>query len=685
MYNFLLLFVLIFPWVCSFIGYAIGFKSEKIRDTFNIIVTGINFVAVSILYRAVSSKPLDISINHIMGTGLHLRLDVFRFIFLWITSLVWFLAIIYSTRYLIKYKNRNRYYLFFMITLASTIGIFISENFLNLFTFFEIMSLTSYALIIHDEDDYAHDAGKTYIVMAVGGGLTLLMGLFLLYNYTQTLDISKIYPLVKDLGAIKYIISGLILTGFGVKAGMIPLHIWLPKAHPAAPAPASAVLSGILLKTGIFGIILTIDIMLKGDFYTSVIIMIIGFMNMLFGGLLATFQRNIKRILAYSSMSQIGYILVGIGLSGILKEHNAIAILGTLFHIINHAIFKVLLFFGAGVIYMALHELSINKIGGFGIKRWPLKIFFFIGFMAIIGMPGFSGFASKTLLHEALAEAHHLYDTKLFTLAEIVFTLSSGLTVAYLLKLFIAVFVESSNNNFDDVQYKPSKATILPLSILSILSIGIGLRPNFVIRILNNALKTFSDVHPVEISIYNSYAIINSMGTIVFGCLLYIFFIRRFLKKGEGKNWYYVNPALDWFSIESNIYEPVVKVIFYLSSILFKFIDTALVGSAEYIGKLFGILGDKEIKYVEKMSVSCQIDNMSKVLVGTNKEKEKENKTQNKLSNYLQNINQNMKKKTKPIINIKKIENVVRKTNGVTYSIFLFISVLVIFLLILVH
>lgn len=186
-----------------------------------------------------------------------------------------------------------------------------------------------------------------------------------MYDYTKTLSITELQVACQSLGNIKYLISTLIIIGFGVKAGMVPLHVWLPKAHPAAPAPASAILSGILLKTGIFGIIITMEIM-GGDFIIALVILVLGFINMFLGGLLAMFQRNIKRILAYSSMSQIGYILIGIGLMGILKEHRAIAVYGTLYHIINHAIFKVLLFMLAGTIYMVLHELSINEIGGFG-------------------------------------------------------------------------------------------------------------------------------------------------------------------------------------------------------------------------------------------------------------------------------------------------------------------------------
>lgn len=335
-----LLLILLLPLIGSFIGFIIGRKNEKYRDVFNIAMTAIVLVITTILYKDVVVQQIEISIPYVMGTGLHLKLDMFRYIFVWLTAVIWFLTTLYSTQYLVNHKNRNRYYLFFMLTLASAIGVFISENFLNLFTFFEIMSFTSYALIINDEDDYSHEAGNTYIIMAVTGGLILLMGLFLLYNYTQTLDIGELKASVSNLGDIKYLIVTLIIIGFGIKAGMVPLHIWLPKAYTAAPTPATVVLSAVLAKTGIFGIIVTIEVIMSGDFVISIIILVIGFLNMFIGGFLAMMQRNIKRILAYSSMSQIGYILIGIGLIGILKEDRTIAIYATLYHVINHGILK---------------------------------------------------------------------------------------------------------------------------------------------------------------------------------------------------------------------------------------------------------------------------------------------------------------------------------------------------------
>lgn len=667
--TFILLFIVMFPMVCSFVGYSIGKKDEFRRDIFNILITGINFLVVAQLYRIIKLQPIDLSINYIMGTGLHLKLDGFRYIFVWITSFIWFLTTIYSVRFLKSRKNRNRYYMFFMLTLGSTLGVFISENFLNLFTFFEIMSFTSYALIIHDEDEYSHEAGYTYIIMAVGGGLLLLMGLFLLYNYTQTLDIGKLYLAVEGIGDIKYVISILIIIGFGIKAGMVPLHIWLPKAYTAAPAPGSAVLSAILSKTGIFGIILTIDIMLKGDIYVSTAIIVLGFINMLTGGFLAMFQRNIKRILAYSSMSQIGYMFLGIGLAGLLKEHGGIAIYGTLIHAVNHAFQKGLLFMGAGVMYTLANDLSINKMIGIGRRRIALMAVFAIGIAGTMGIPGLNGFLSKTLLHEALIEAEHMYGGTVFTISELLFTLGSSFTVAYLLKLFFTIFIDGSHESPEDSNIKPPREFAVPLSILSIAIVYMGIRPGAVLDIFGGALSAFEMPSHLDINFYNYGAIKSSLTVIALGTIIYLVFVRKCLLKRSGNEMYYINPIENWFNIERNIYRPLGGLIFNICTIIFKVVDTFIVGSASYLSSAFERLGKIEIE--KKSSFKSILDQRLKESILFKDSSPRDNLASTEQSQRLCSIRE-------------RIGQIAFKMNSLTYSIFIFAIVLVICLFALV-
>ncbi|CDI49441.1 complex I subunit 5 family protein [Clostridium tetani] len=650
--NYIFYIILIVPLIASLVGFIIGKYNEKIRDRFNIAVTFIVFLVITYIFPHIYNESIELFIGDIMGTGLSLKIDMFRYIFIWLTALIWFLVTIYSVQYLNSYKNRNRYYLFFMLTYWSTLGIFISENFLNLFTFFEIMSLTSYPLIIHDEDEYSHEAGETYIIMAVTGGLVLLMGLFLLFDYTQTLEISLLKNSLANLGNIKYAIVFLIIFGFGIKAGMFPLHIWLPKAHPAAPAPASAVLSGVLLKTGIFGIMITSQIITPEDKNISLVILVLGFMTMFIGGFLAMFQRNIKRILAYSSMSQMGYVLVGIGLMGILEKHKYMAFYGTTYHIINHMIFKVLLFMIAGVIYMYLHELSINHIGGFGRNKKLLKILFFIAICGITAMPGFNGFISKNILHHALLESKILYKSFWISFGDIIFILSSGFTVAYLLKIFIGLFIEEGVGSQYKGKIKISKITFFPMIALTFMTIFLGIKGDLVMKILYKSGEIFNiEAHAIG-NFYSMENIKSSIISVVIGTLIYKFFIRKVLRKGEGNNWWYENIALNWFSLEKNIYVPLLKTVLHYSSLILRVFDEGLLNLIYGINYLLRKLGEKQIDFISiyKRQLGKEDTNAQKSLKSLN---ESFIKTGNMM-------------------------------NSITYSIYVFAMVLIILLMILI-
>lgn len=667
----ILLIILLLPLIASIVGWAIGRKSEKLRDVFYIVVTGAVFLLVILLYKYIHHGSITLAIPGIMGEGLYLELDGFRYIFVFITSLVWLLATMYSTQYLTRYKNRNRYYAFFIVTLFSTIGIFISQDLLNLFTFFEIMSFSSYLLVIHDEDKYAHDAGTTYIAVAIIGGLVLLMGLFLLYDYTDTLNINLLKDRIMEIGNVKYLIAILMIIGFGVKAGMMPLHVWLPKAHPAAPSPASAILSGILLKTGVFGIIITCIIM-NFDIYISNAIIFFGFLTMFFGGILAMLQKHLKRILAYSSMSQIGYVLVGIGLMGILGDHKDIAISGTILHMVNHAMYKVLLFLGAGIIYMILHEMNINIILGFGRKKPLLKLVVFIGFMGLIGMPGFGGFISKNLLHEALIEAVHIQDSMWLKIGEFIFTLSSCFTVAYMLKAFITVFIEKNEEYSGQHKKHITKRALLPLVVLSIIVIILGFKPELVIDNIHGSLLNLSSHEQHQGSYYTAHNIINVLLPMIYGLLIYIFIIRGLFRiKLEDKKIYF-NPIPDWFDLEQILYIPVGKFLYKIGLVIFLILDTAIISIIEWSGKAFDFIGDIDVNIdfdsFNRIDSKTILKNIIKIKKKPNKDTiDKTPKI--KISNNV-----------KPINNYK-LANVLKeislKFNSIMYSIFIFAGVLV--------
>lgn len=566
----LLFLIIIIPAISAFIGLYIGMKNENVRNHFYTATVLFIFALVCSLYPYVRTGDIHFYFPGAMGTGLYLKLDMLRYVLVFITSFLWVLSHIFSTHYLLKYKHRNRYYMFFILTLANTLGVFMSEHILNMFTFFELMTVTSYFLVIHDEDEYTHKAGNIYIAMSIAGGLVQLMGIFLLYNYTSTLQLSAIASAVEGIGFVKYIIAILIIIGFGVKACMFPLHIWLPKVYPPTPSPATALFSGVLTKTGIFGILITLQFMAY-DMRLSAFILGIGLINMFIGGFLAIHHRNIKKVFAYSSMSQIGYILFGIGLIGLLKDHSYNMYFGTIFHMINHALLKTLLFFGSGVIFMFLQKLSLNEIKGYGADKPILKITMAVGFLGTIGLPGFNGFASKNMLHHGIAEASSIFGDSLTLFIEIIFLLSSAFTVAYLLKIFMTLFTKYDHAHFEDYEYTTNKHALFPMILLSIITILIGIKPGFILQVIGYT-------HVSQLHFYTTENILNTFFILVMGLFIYFFYVNKQLKVYSGNRDYtFINPTYEWFDLEKDLYTPILSFLFRIISLILYGFDNVLV------------------------------------------------------------------------------------------------------------
>ena len=207
------------------------------------------------------------------------------------------------------------------------------------------------------------------------------MGLFMLQSILGTLQIDQLVEAASHVTnhALLYTAGALTLVGFGVKAGMYPLHTWLPQAHSVAPAPASAMLSAVITKAGIFGIIVVSCNIFLHDAQWGLAIVIFGTLSMVTGAVLAVFSNNIKRTLACSSVSQLGFVIIGIGMQCMLGEHNALAVRGTVLHMFNHSLLKLALFMGVGVIYVCMHTFDLNKLRGFGRKKAGLMVCIWYG------------------------------------------------------------------------------------------------------------------------------------------------------------------------------------------------------------------------------------------------------------------------------------------------------------------
>lgn len=248
--------------------------------------------------------------------------------------------------------------------------------------------------------------------------MTLLVGLLWLGHLLGTLEFARLPELAAQVAEEDrwqlYGAGGCCLVGFGAKAGMFPLHIWLPKAHPVAPAPASALLSGILTKSGVFGVLIVSRFLFWADVPWNRVILVLGTVTMALGAVLALFSIDLKRTLACSSMSQIGFILVGVAMQGYLDGENALASWGTVLHMLNHSLIKLVLFVAAGVVYVNTHSLDLNAIRGWGRNRLWLKGTFFVAAASIAGVPASRDTSARRCSMRALWSTSTCWSTKAF-------------------------------------------------------------------------------------------------------------------------------------------------------------------------------------------------------------------------------------------------------------------------------
>ncbi len=570
-----LIYLMVFmPIAGAFVSYLIGRKSKVRRDGFVAFLTILEFgFAVTLLMNSSGMDGTLVLVPEVCGMGLFFTVDGFRVLYATIACFMWACTSVFSGEYFAHYRNRNRYYLFQLLTLGATVGIFLSADLYTTFIFFEIMSISSYVWVAHDETAPSMRAAATYLAVAIIGGLTLLMGLFLLYTQAGTLRISELYAACH--GKNVYPACLCMLVGFGAKAGAFPLQIWLPKAHPVAPAPASALLSGILTKTGIFGVLVISCQILLHDAMWGAFILVIGLITMFLGALLAVFSVDFKRTLACSSVSQIGFILVGVGMQGLLGEHNEIAIRGTVLHMVNHSLFKLVLFMVAGVIYMNIHKLNLNDIRGFGRKKPLLKFIYLMGALGIGGIPLWSGYISKTLLHESMVEyIHEAHAVSMavpitFQMMEVfewIFLISGGMTIAYMLKLYVAVFVDKNENaevqeKYDGMKQYMNKMSAAVLTFCATLFPIMGMLPYVTMDKMADMSEGFMgwDHAGHQVHYFTWVNLKGSVISIFIGIVLYFGVIRVFLmKKNEGGQKVYINRWWKYLDLEDYIYRPVL-------------------------------------------------------------------------------------------------------------------------------
>jgi multicomponent Na+:H+ antiporter subunit D len=384
-------------------------------------------------------------------------------------NLIAFLVTIYSISYMDRYTAKWKFYTLFLLMLAGMNGVIITGDMFNLFVFLEIAAISSYALVAFGTEHEELEASFKYMVLGILASSFILLGIALLYSLTSTLNMADMSRFLAKTasGQIVPFVTVLFLVGFGLKAALAPFHWWLPDAHPSAPAPISAMLSGVLIKVlGIYALLRILFNVLGITPPVSVLLMGLGTISMVLGGFLAIGQEDIKRMLAYSSISQIGYIFLAIGIG------TPLAILGGLFHLINHAVFKSLLFLNAGAIEYSTGTRQLRKMGGLGFRMPVTGYTGIVGSLSMSGIPPLAGFWSKLIIVIAAIQAGH------FMLASVA-VLVSILTLVYYLKLQHLAFFGKLTEKWHRIKEVPlaMKVSMIVLSILSLVG-GLLLVPS---------------------------------------------------------------------------------------------------------------------------------------------------------------------------------------------------------------
>ena len=368
--------------------------------------------------------------------GINMYADGLTRLMLLTMSLVALAAVFFSVQYMQRFTGKGLYYSLFFLMVAGMNGVVLTGDLFNLYVFLEVAAVSSYALVAFGCESEELEASFKYLVLGAVGSTFVLFGVGMCYNQAGTLNMAQIAEFVQANGVnpVLLLAASLFFAGFGLKAAMVPFHAWLPDAHPSAPAPISAMLSGVLIKAlGVYALCrVFFNVLGPADGAFPAVLMALGALSMIVGVLLAVGQWDFKRLLAYHSISQMGYVVLAVGLAGALlvkadaagadtaalKATAGLALFGGLFHLFNHAAFKSLLFLCAGATEYATGTRQLKKLGGL-VKRMPVtSACCRIAALSISGVPPFNGFWSKLIIILALAKAgHQLNNTGYYWLA----------------------------------------------------------------------------------------------------------------------------------------------------------------------------------------------------------------------------------------------------------------------------
>lgn len=478
MSEIVILLTILFP---LFAGVALllikKLKDDKARNSFVVsalvISTVLSYVNIYVTKGSVTLWKISENVS------LSMSVDNLSCLFVTLMGFMFTCVGIYAIGYMEHEEDKNRFFGFYLMVYAVLNGIYMSSNLLTMYLFYELMTLLSFPLVLHELTLEAIAAAKKYLYYSIAGAFLSLISIFMIYQYAGSyqfvgggiIDAAKI---AGNENLVRVFVL-LAIIGFGCKAGLFPLHDWLPTAHPVAPAPASAVLSGVITKSGVIAIIRLVFYSVGADFirgswvqYTWIILTLV---TVFLGSMMAYLEKGLKKRLAYSSVSQVSYVLFG------LSTLHPVGFLGACLHVIFHSIIKDDLFMVAGAI---IHQTGITVVEGLkGIgKRMPITIWSFtLASLALIGIPPFTGFVSKWFLClGALESGTGAYGY----VGPAILLVSALLTAGYLLPITIDGFFPGKDFAGDVTKCEPKAVMLVPIIILGALTLILGVFPGFI-------------------------------------------------------------------------------------------------------------------------------------------------------------------------------------------------------------
>jgi proton-translocating NADH-quinone oxidoreductase chain N len=469
--------LIVIPLGLIFVVPFFGFISKKIVKFISFVALLFNLIISLRLFPQVLEQPVHVSIGGFLPPfGINLVAGPVGILFTTLIALVGFLVSIYAFDY-IKERDQEKYHILYLLLLTGATGVVLTGDIFNLFVFFEILCISSYSLVAYFGDKAGIESAVKYLIQGALGSSFVLIGIGLLYGQFGTLNMADIASNIHSIHSIPIFVPlVLLITGFGVEAAIFPLNAWLPDAHSSAPSSISAILSGIAIEVGLYAMVRVV-FTLFGASSILTFLLFLGVITLLIGELCAFSQENIKRMLAYSSIGQIGLIVFALSIA------SSYGVTGGLFQLVSHTLGKALLFLAAGYMIYRSGSMNISSFEGMGKKMPYTSLAFAIGAFSIVGLPPFIGFASKFMIVKAAIFKQEV----LFTILIVLVLLATIIEGAYFFRVVQVIYFKGEEGKLSQQRERAPISILIPLFIFVGIIVVIGIYPKLLTAVLDSS------------------------------------------------------------------------------------------------------------------------------------------------------------------------------------------------------